>query len=120
FHSLVDLAAVLVAAAAFYSPAAYGICVLNAGNMCTGVIRTQSLIEMSLGVAIGAITFAGSIIAFAKLNGNMSGAPILLPARHLLNLLIALMVIALVIYFVVSQTAWAFWVVTFLSFVFGI
>ena len=77
FHSLVGLAAVLVAAAALYSPAAYGICVLNAGNMCTGVIRTQSLIEMSLGVAIGAITFAGSIIAFAKLNGNMSGAPIL-------------------------------------------
>src|SRR5437763_612755 len=75
FHSLVGLAAVLVAAAALYSPAAYGI-----GT--EGAIRTQSLIEMSLGVAIGAITFAGSIIAFAKLNGNMSGAPILLPARH--------------------------------------
>src|SRR5436853_2272490 len=114
FHSLVGLAAVLVAGAALYSPAAYGICLLDAANMCTGVIRTQSLIEMSLGVAIGAITFAGSIIAFAKLNGNMSGAPILLPARHLLNLLIALMIIALVIYFVVSQAALAFWVVTFL------
>src|SRR6185437_11652733 len=70
FHSLVGLAAVLVAAAAFYSPQAYGI-----GD--PGAIHTQSLIEMSLGVAIGAITFAGSIIAFAKLNGNMSGAPIL-------------------------------------------
>src|SRR5438105_3231016 len=120
FHSLVGLAAVLVAAAALYSPAAYGICVLNAGNMCTGVIRTQSLIEMSLGVAIGAITFAGSIIAFAKLNGNMSGAPILLPARHLLNLLIALIVIALIIYLAMSQGAWAFWLIAVLSFVFGI
>src|ERR1700744_2916993 len=66
FHSLVGLAAVLVAAAAFYSPAAYGIGL-------PGAIHTQSLIEMSLGVAIGAITFAGSLIAFAKLNGNMSG-----------------------------------------------
>src|SRR5580692_9028521 len=75
FHSLVGLAAVLVAGAALYSPDAYGICVHDAANMCTGLIKTQSLIEMSLGVAIGAITFAGSIIAFAKLNGNMSGAP---------------------------------------------
>ncbi|MBN9559060.1 MAG: NAD(P)(+) transhydrogenase (Re/Si-specific) subunit beta [Alphaproteobacteria bacterium] len=72
FHSLVGLAAVLVAAAAMYSPEAYGIGV-------EGAIRSHSLIEMSLGVAIGAITFAGSLIAFAKLNGNMSGAPILLP-----------------------------------------
>ncbi len=86
FHSLVGLAAVLVAAAALYSPSAYGICLLDSANMCTGAIRGESLIEMSLGVAIGAVTFAGSIIAFAKLNGNMSGAPILLPARHLLNL----------------------------------
>ena len=85
FHSLVGLAAVLVAAAALYSPSAYGICLLDSANLCTGAIRTESLIEMSLGVAIGAVTFAGSIIAFAKLNGNMSGAPILLPARHLLN-----------------------------------
>src|SRR6478736_6557878 len=81
FHSLVGLAAVLVAGAAFYSPDAFGI-----GT--EGAIRTQSLIEMSLGVAIGAITFAGSIIAFAKLNGNMSGAPIILPMRHALNILI--------------------------------
>ncbi len=120
FHSLVGLAAVLVAAAALYSPAAYGICVLDTGNMCTGVIRTQSLIEMSLGVAIGAITFAGSIIAFAKLNGNMSGAPILLPVRHLLNLLIALVVIALIIYLAMAQAAGAFWLIAILSFVFGI
>jgi len=119
FHSLVGLAAVLVAAAALYSPDAYGICVYS-GNMCTGVIRTQSLIEMSLGVAIGAVTFAGSIIAFAKLNGNMSGAPILLPARHLINLLIALIIIGLIVYFVTSQAPWAFWAIAGLSFVFGI
>jgi H+-translocating NAD(P) transhydrogenase subunit beta len=119
FHSLVGLAAVLVAAAALYSPDAYGICVYN-GNMCTGIIRTQSLIEMSLGVAIGAITFAGSIIAFAKLNGNMSGAPILLPARHVLNMLIALIIIALIVYFSMSQAAWGFWLIAALSFLFGI
>ncbi|MCE9521554.1 MAG: NAD(P)(+) transhydrogenase (Re/Si-specific) subunit beta, partial [Alphaproteobacteria bacterium] len=74
FHSLVGLAAVFVAAAALYAPQAIGI-----GEV--GNIHMQSLIEMSVGVAIGAITFSGSIIAFAKLNGNMSGAPIILPAR---------------------------------------
>ena len=120
FHSLVGLAAVLVAAAALYSPQAYGICVLDAGGACTGVIRMQSLIEMSLGVAIGAITFAGSIIAFAKLNGNMSGAPILLPARHLLNLLIALSIVGLIVYFVIAQAPWTFWAITILSFIVGI
>jgi NAD(P) transhydrogenase subunit beta len=113
FHSLVGLAAVLTAAAALYSPDAFGI-----GT--EGAIRTQSLIEMSLGVAIGAITFAGSIIAFAKLNGNMSGAPILLPARHLLNLLIALVIVGLIVYFASDQPHWAFWAITALSFVFGI
>jgi NAD(P) transhydrogenase subunit beta len=113
FHSLVGLAAVLVAAAAFYSPQAYGI-----GE--PGAIHLQSLIEMSLGVAIGAITFAGSIIAFAKLNGNMSGAPILLPARHVLNLLIALVIAGLIVYFVQAQMPWTFWAVAALSFVFGI
>jgi NAD(P) transhydrogenase subunit beta len=113
FHSLVGLAAVLVAAAALYSPQAYGI-----GE--PGAIHTQSLIEMSLGVAIGAITFAGSIIAFAKLNGNMSGAPILLPARHLLNLVIVLAIFALVVYFVMVQAVWTFWAITVLSFIVGI
>jgi H+-translocating NAD(P) transhydrogenase subunit beta len=113
FHSLVGLAAVLVAAAAMYSPDAYGI-----GT--EGAIRTQSLIEMSLGVAIGAITFAGSLIAFAKLNGNMSGAPILLPARHALNILIAALIVALIVYFAMAQPHWAFWALTALSFVFGI
>src|SRR5207237_8410604 len=113
FHSLVGLAAVLTAGAALYSPEAFGI-----GT--AGAIHAQSLIEMGLGVAIGAITFAGSIIAFAKLNGNMSGAPILLPVRHLLNLLIALVVIALIIYLAMSQAAGAFWLIAILSFVFGI
>jgi NAD(P) transhydrogenase subunit beta len=113
FHSLVGLAAVLVAAAAFYSPQAYGI-----GEI--GAIHAQSLVEMSLGVAIGAITFAGSIIAFAKLNGNMSGAPIILPARHAINLLIALTIVALIGYFIGTQFAWTFWAITILSFIVGI
>ena len=113
FHSLVGLAAVLTAAAALYSPGAFGIGAENA-------IRAQSLVEMSIGVAIGAVTFAGSIIAFAKLNGNMSGASILLPARHLLNLLIALLIVGLVVYFTMDQPHWAFWAITALSFLFGI
>src|SRR5579863_2713088 len=113
FHSLVGLAAVLTAAAAFYSPEAFGI-------GAAGAIRTQSLVEMSLGVAIGIITFAGSLIAFAKLNGNMKGAPILLPARHLLNLALALAIVGLIVYFVVAQEAWTFWAITGLAFVFGI
>ncbi len=120
FHSLVGLAAVLVAGAAFYSPDAFGICVTDAANVCTGIIKTQSLIEMSLGVAIGAITFAGSIIAFAKLNGNMSGAPIILPARHLLNMVLFLAIVAMVVWFALHQPAWAFWAIAVLSFVFGI
>ena len=113
FHSLVGLAAVLVAGAAMYSPHAYGI-----GE--EGAIRLQSLIEMSLGVAIGAITFAGSLIAFAKLNGNMSGASILLPARHLLNILIFAAIVALIVYFGTAQAHWTFWAIAGLSFVFGI
>jgi len=114
FHSLVGLAAVLVAAAAFYAPDAFGI-----GE--PGAIHIQSLVEMSLGAAIGAITFAGSLIAFAKLNGNMSGAPILLPARHLFNLALFLGIIGLVVYFCIgAQAAWVFWAISILSFVFGI
>src|SRR6201986_2098413 len=113
FHSLVGLAAVLVAGAAFYSPDAFGI-------GAEGAIRMQILIEMSLGVAIGAITFAGSIIAFAKLNGNMSGAPIILPMRHALNILIFAAIVALIVYFTMTQQAWTFWAIAGLSFVFGI
>ena len=113
FHSLVGLAAVLTAGAALYSPAAF-----NIG--AEGAIHTQSLIEMSLGVAIGAVTFAGSIIAFAKLNGNMSGAPIILPMRHVLNLLIFLGIAGLIAFFTMDQPHWAFWAITGLSFIFGI
>ena len=113
FHSLVGLAAVLVAAAAMYSPEAYGI-------GFAGDIHTQTLIEMSVGVVIGAITFSGSIIAFAKLNGNMSGAPIILPARHLLNLTIVLAIVGLVAYFVIAQDPQIFWAFTALSFIVGI
>ena len=78
FHSLVGLAAVLVAAAAVYSPESFGVGIV-------GQIHTQALIEMCLGVAIGAITFTGSIIAFLKLDGRMSGKPIMLPVRHVVN-----------------------------------
>lgn len=113
FHSLVGLAAVLVAAAALYAPQAYGI-----GE--PGAIHTQSLVEMSLGLAIGAITFAGSLIAFAKLNGNMSGAPILLPARHVLNILIFAAIVGLVVWFCMDQQPWMFWAIAVLSFIFGI
>jgi NAD(P) transhydrogenase subunit beta len=113
FHSLVGLAAVLTAAAALYSPEAFGIGM-------EGAIRTQSLVEMSLGVAIGIITFAGSLIAFAKLNGNMKGAPILLPARHLLNLALLAVIIGLIVYFAMYQQHWTFWAITVLAFVFGI
>jgi NAD(P) transhydrogenase subunit beta len=96
FHSLVGLAAVAVAAAAFYAPESFGIAEGEFIDLVTGRphIHLQSLIELSLGTAIGAITFTGSVIAFAKLNGNMSGAPIMLPARHLINIAIALAIVA--------------------------
>jgi H+-translocating NAD(P) transhydrogenase subunit beta len=113
FHSLVGLAAVLVAGAALYAPASFGI-----GEL--GAIRTHSLIEMSLGAAIGAITFTGSLIAFAKLNGNMSGAPIILPARHAINIILALLLVATVGHFVAHQPAWSFWAIVALSLVLGI
>ncbi|MBO9709274.1 MAG: NAD(P)(+) transhydrogenase (Re/Si-specific) subunit beta [Caulobacter sp.] len=116
FHSLVGMAACLVAVAAIYTPAAYGI--VNA----EGHIHLNSLIELSLGLAIGAITFTGSVIAFAKLNGNMGGAPILLPARHLLNIVIALAIVALVVVLVASggHAIWAFWGIFALSLLIGV
>jgi NAD(P) transhydrogenase subunit beta len=113
FHSLVGLAAVLVAAAAFYAPEAFGI-----GT--PGAIRTQSLIEMSLGTAIGAITFTGSIIAFLKLSGRMSGKPIILPARHLINIGLALMLLFCVVMFCREQTALYFWAIALLSLLLGV
>ncbi len=104
FHSLVGLAACLVAAAALYTPSAYGIAVAHG-------VKLESLIELSIGAAIGAVTFTGSLIAFAKLNGNMSGAPIILPARHLLNIAIAAGVVALIVILAISggEAKWAFW-----------
>lgn len=115
FHSLVGLAAVFVAAAALYAPQAF-----NIGE--PGNVHVQSLIEMSLGVAIGAITFSGSVIAFAKLNGNMSGAPIILPARHLVNIVIAAAIVALIVLLVMShgEATWAFWAITALSIILGV
>ncbi|HRD29940.1 MAG TPA: NAD(P)(+) transhydrogenase (Re/Si-specific) subunit beta, partial [Caulobacter sp.] len=115
FHSLVGMAACLVAVAAIYTPDAYGIA--EAGR-----IHLQSLIELSVGLAIGAITFTGSVIAFAKLNGNMSGAPILLPARHLLNLAIAAAIVVLTVILVMSGGAaiWAFWAIFALSLLIGV
>ncbi len=104
FHSLVGLAAVFVAAGAFYSPEAYGIGTVND-------IHTSSLIEMSLGVAIGAITFSGSVIAFAKLDGRMSGAPIMLPGRHVINLALAAAVVLLVILLVTTEATLWFWLI---------
>ena len=116
FHSLVGMAACLVAVAAIYTPAAYGI----VGE--DGHIHLNSLIELSLGLAIGAITFTGSVIAFAKLNGNMGGAPILLPARHLLNIVIAAAIVALIVVLVVTggQAKWAFWGIFALSLLIGV
>jgi NAD(P) transhydrogenase subunit beta len=113
FHSLVGLAAVLVAAAAFFNPEAFGI----AGS--DGLIHGASRIEMILGVAIGAITFSGSVIAFLKLNGNMSGAPILLPARHVINALVLLAICFFTFGFWHSQSPVDFWAVTALSFLIG-
>jgi NAD(P) transhydrogenase subunit beta len=115
FHSLVGMAACMVAVAAIYTPAAYGIAD-GAG------IKLESLIELSLGVAIGAITFTGSVIAFAKLNGNMSGASILLPGRHLINIAIGLAILALIVILVASggSAIWAFWGVFVLALVVGV
>jgi len=113
FHSLVGMAAVLVAAGAFYAPAAFDI-----GN--EGHIHAQSLIEMSLGVAIGAITFTGSVIAFLKLSGRMSGKPITLPGRHIINIALALALIFFVYGFFVAQSPFDFWLIVALSLLLGI
>jgi NAD(P) transhydrogenase subunit beta len=116
FHSLVGMAACLVAVAAIHTPAAYGIASPDGG------VVTHSLIELAVGLAIGAVTFTGSVIAFAKLNGNMSGAPILLPGRHLLNLAIAVGIVVLIVLLVMSggTALWAFWGIFGLSLLVGI
>ena len=114
FHSLVGLAAVLVGAAAFLNPDAFGIV-----DAVTGEILPTSRVELGLGVAIGAITFSGSIIAFLKLSGRMSGNPILLPGRHIINLGVLAGILGLIAFFVTDQSAWVFWTVTLLSFAIG-
>ena len=121
FHSLVGLAAVLVGCAAYLNPSAFGIAytvVPLIGDAFT-VIEPASKVEMGLGVAIGAITFSGSVIAFLKLNGNMGGKPILLPARHVINLTILVAILVLVAEFAHTQQGWPFWVLTALAFLIG-
>src|SRR5215467_6303020 len=113
FHSLVGMAAVLVAAGAFYAPEAFDI-----GT--PGHIHPQSLVEMSLGVAIGALTFTGSVIAFLKLSARMSGAPIILPFRHIINIALGVALVFFIVGLVISGSAFDFWMITIISFLFGV
>ncbi len=112
FHSLVGLAAVFVAAAAFYSPEAYGIGV-------TGDIKAASLVEMGIGVAIGAITFTGSLVAFAKLQGLVSGAPLVFFGQHIFNALLGIAVIGLVVWLVIDQGSVPFWALAAVALLLG-
>mgnify|MGYP005673945049 FL=1 len=112
FHSLVGLAAVFVALAAFYAPEAFKIGTL-------GNIKTLSLVEMSLGAVIGAITFSGSVIAFGKLQGIMSGSPIVFKGQHMLNLLIGIIIIAGIVYFCFNQDQKIYLTIIALSFLIG-
>jgi len=112
FHSLVGLCAVLVAVAAFYDPSSFGI-----GSF--GKIKTASLIEMSIGSAIGAITFSGSCIAFLKLQGIMSGSPIIFKGQHYLNLIIGIIITGLIVVFTLEQSSTLFWSLTILSILIG-
>jgi H+-translocating NAD(P) transhydrogenase subunit beta len=113
FHALVGLAAVFVGAAAFYAPQAFGI-----GTR--GDIHGASLIEMSIGIAIGAVTFTGSVIAFLKLDGRMSGKPILLPQRHVINAGLGILLIVLVVLFVLTQHSSLPWLIALVSFALGV
>src|SRR2546421_12292615 len=113
FHSLVGMAAVLVAAAALYAPRAFDIGV-------PGHIHKARLVEMSLGVAIGALTFTGSVIAFLKLSARMSGAPILLPARHIINIALALALVFSIVQMVSSGSALDFWLITIIALALGV
>ena len=112
FHSLVGLAAVCVAAAAFYSPESYGIGI-------PGHIKVGSLIEMSLGTAIGAITFTGSVVAFAKLQGLVTGKPLVFPMQHPLNAGLGLLVFVLIAWLCVSNAGWMFWAIVLVSLALG-
>lgn len=113
FHSLVGMAAVMVAGAALYAPDAFGISGADG-------IKTASIIELVIGAAIGAVTFTGSVIAFAKLDGRMSGAPIMLPNRHFINIAIGLVIVILSIAFVQTESATLFWMIVVLSFAIGV
>jgi NAD(P) transhydrogenase subunit beta len=112
FHSLVGLAAVLVAAAALYAPHAFGI-------GAPEDIHAQALVEMAIGVAIGAVTFTGSVIAFAKLNGNMSGKPIILPSRHLVNAGLGALLLVLIVLLVTTESRLVFWLIVLVSLALG-
>jgi H+-translocating NAD(P) transhydrogenase subunit beta len=112
FHSLVGLAAVCIATAAYYAPADYGIGM-------PGAIHANSLVEMSLGTAIGAITFTGSIIAFGKLQGLITGKPLVFPGQHIFNALLGVALIAAIVLFVLDQSALWFWAVVVLSLALG-
>ncbi len=112
FHSLVGLAAVFVAAAAYYSPEEYGIGV-------PGDIKTASLIEMGIGVAVGAVTFTGSVVAFAKLQGLVSGAPLVFPGQHWLNAALGVAIVVLVVLMVTGEGAWAFWALVAVALLLG-
>ena len=113
FHSLVGLAGVLVALSAFYSPETFELGTLNN-------IKKTSLVEMSIGASIGAITFTGSVIAFLKLQGLMSGAPITFKGQHFINLLIGIGIISLIIYNTINQSNYIFWLLIISSFLIGI
>lgn len=113
FHSLVGLAAVFVAAGALYSPLAFGI-----GS--PGAIAGGSIVEMAIGVAIGAITFTGSVIAFAKLDGRMSGAPIMLPSRHLINIGLGVAIVLMIILLITTQWTGWFWLIAIASMALGV
>src|SRR4051812_46628056 len=121
FHSLVGMAAVLVGAAAYLNPEAFGIAVRITPIASPSIISILpvSRIEMGLGVAIGAITFSGSVIAFLKLNGNMSGKPIILPLRHAINVGTLVAILGLIAYFTQDQAPWVFFTVAGLSFLIG-
>jgi NAD(P) transhydrogenase subunit beta len=113
FHSLVGLAAVFVAAAAFYNPTAF-----NLGT--EGNIPLGSLIEMAIGTAIGAVTFTGSIVAFGKLQGFVSGNPLVFKGQHFLNLLLGLSIIGLIAKFCIDQNPEFFWLIVAASFLIGV
>ena len=112
FHSLVGLAAVLVAISAYYNPESFGLGFFQG-------IKTASIVEMGIGVSIGALTFSGSIIAFLKLQGLMSGSPITFPGQHYLNAIIGALIIFLIVYLIFNQTSEIFWTLIAASFLIG-